>query len=394
MKTGAFAVALCATGILLGLFGPEIAAAQSPATQTQESNTLKQVYADAFLIGMSVNGPIVSGQDAASAGLVARHFNSVTPENAMKAEVVNPKPGVFDFSRADAYVTFGEQHGMFIVGHTLIWHNQVPDWFFADKRGKPNTRKAEIERMREHIKAVAGRYVGRVKAWDVVNEVIDEDGSYRSTNWVNAIGDGDELVRQAFKFASEYAPEAELYYNDFNTWRPEKREGIVRMVKMLKSAGIRIDGIGMQGHWGLNYPSLQDIEASIDAFSALGVKVMITELDVDVLPVTKEGQVIGTAFQHKQFQLPEFKRFLDPYRDGLPIEVQAQLTQRYAELFRLFYRKRDVIARVTLWGLHDGMSWKNGYPLPNRINYPLLFDRNRLPKPAFFAVLSIPQENP
>ncbi len=365
-----------------------ISAERTPTPSAAVS--LKDAYSGAFKIGTAVNGFVVSGRDESTARLIAQHFNAITPENAMKAAVVHPKPGVDDFSQADAVVAFGEQHHMFIVGHTLIWHNQVPDWFFTDAEGNPNSHDAQVARMRQHIQSVAGRYVGHVKAWDVVNEVIDEDGSYRSTNWVNAIGDGDELVRLAFKFASESAPDAELYYNDFNTWRPEKRAGIVRMVKMLKAAGIRVDGIGMQAHWGLDYPSLKDIEDSIDAFAALGVKVMITELDVDVLPFTKEGQVIGTAFQHKQFQLPEFKRFLDPYRNGLPDAVQQQLTARYAELFRLFYRKRNVIDRVTLWGVHDGMSWKNGYPIPNRTNYPLLFDRNRQPKPALAAVLEVP----
>jgi endo-1,4-beta-xylanase len=205
-------------------------------------------------------------------------------------------------------------------------------------------------------------------------------------------GNGDSLVTMAFWFANIYAPDAELYYYDFNTWRPEKRDGIVRMVKMLKAAGIRIDGIGMQGHWGLDYPSTSDIEAAIDAYAALGVKVMITELDVDVLPLTKEGQIVGTVMQHEQFQLPEFKRSLDPYRDGLPKQVQQQLTERYAQLFRIFYRKRAVIDRVTLWGVHDGMSWKNGYPIPNRTNYPLLIDRNRQPKPALGAVLNVPRD--
>lgn len=136
----------------------------------------------------------------------------------------------------------------------------------------------------------------------------------------------------------------------------------------------------MQGHWGLDYPSLRDIEDAIDAYAALGVKVMITELDIDVLPLTKEGQVIGTGMAHKQFQLPEFKRFLDPYRDGLPATVQAQLRDRYAELFVLFWRKRDKLARVSAWGVSDGMSWKNDYPVPGRINYPLLFDRERQPQ--------------
>jgi endo-1,4-beta-xylanase len=163
---------------------------------------------------------------------------------------------------------------------------------------------------------------------------------------------------------------------------------------MLQAHGLRIDGIGIQAHWGLNYPSLADIEAAIDAYAALGLKVMITELDVDVLPFTREGQVIGGAFTHPQFQLPEFERYLDPYPNGLPDDVQQQLARRYAELFALFHRKREKIARVTLWGVHDGMSWKNDYPVPHRSNYPLLFDRERRPKPALEAVLNVPRGQP
>jgi endo-1,4-beta-xylanase len=362
----------------------------APAATTQSPTTLKQAYADAFRMGTAVNEEIVSGADATSRNTVIRHFNTITAENVMKTEPLNPEPGVYDFAPADAFVAFGEEHGMFIVGHTLVWHNQTPDWFFRDEAGNPNTREAQIERMRSHIARVAGRYAGRVHAWDVVNEVIDNDGSYRPTTWVNSIGSGDELVKLAFRFASEYAPDAELYYNDFNAWRPTKRDGIVRMVRMLQQEGIRIDGIGIQGHWGLNYPRTEYIEAAIDSFAALGVKVMITELDVDVLPLTREGQIIGTAMSHPQFQLEEFREYLDPYAEGLPAEVQQQLADRYAELFRIFYRKRDRIDRVTLWGVHDGMSWKNDYPVPGRTNYPLLFARDGQPKPAFDAVLAVP----
>lgn len=368
---------------LLTLSAGSVAAERAPS--------LKRAYADDFLLGVAVNDDIVSGRDAASQSLVRQHFNAITAENVMKVEVINPAPGVYDFSAADAFVAFGRQQRMFVIGHTLVWHNQTPDWFFRDAQGQPNTLQAQDERMRQYIQTVAGRYRGRVDAWDVVNEIIDETGGYRDTTWVRAFGgDGDALVRKAFTYAARYAPDAELYYNDFNTWRPEKRDGIVRMVKQLQAAGVRIDGIGMQGHWGLNYPSVQDIEAAIDAYAALGLKVMITELDVDVLPLTREGQVIGTVMAHPQFQLPEFKRYLDPYRDGLPAEVQAQLSARYAELFALFHRKRDVIARVSLWGVHDGMSWKNDYPVPHRTNYPLLFDRQHQPKPALEAVLKIP----
>lgn len=391
MKTRTAIISALASIAILGTASVATLAKDKPSTKA--SVTLKAAYDGAFLLGTSLNAPTVSGADARTQALVPVHFNTITAENVMKAEVINPKPGVYNFAPADAFVEYGERNKMFIVGHTLVWHNQTPDWFFADKDGKPNTREAQIERMRVFIKDVAGRYQGRVHAWDVVNEVIDDDGSYRPTTWVNSVGDGDDLVRHAFKFASEYAPDTELYYNDFNAWRPEKRDGIVRMVKMLQDAGIRIDGIGIQGHWGLNYPSTEHIEAAIDAYAALGVKVMITELDVDVLPLTKEGQIIGTGMAHNQFQLEEFEKFLDPYKDGLPDEVQQQLAERYAELFRIFYKKRDVIDRVTLWGVHDGMSWKNGYPIPNRTNYTLLFDRERQPKPAFHAVIGVPSES-
>jgi endo-1,4-beta-xylanase len=246
--------------------------------------------------------------------------------------------------------------------------------------------------MHDHIQAVAGRYAGRVDAWDVVNEVVAEDGSYRPTTWVRGVGSGDTLVKYAFTYASQAAPNAELYYNDFNAERPAKRDGILRLVRMLKREGVRIDGVGIQAHWGLNYPNTPWIEAAIDSFAAAGVKVMITELDVDVLPLTREGQVIGTVMSDPQFQLEEFKRYLDPYPSGLPDSVQRRLADRYAELFRIFWRKRDEIDRVTLWGVHDGMSWKNGYPVPGRTNYPLLFDRRRRPKPAFDAVLAVPGE--
>lgn len=362
------------------------------AQQNADNKTLKGVYKDAFVMGVAVTPAITSGRDKASQEIVIKHFNAITVENVMKAALINPQPGVYNWGPADDYVAFGEKNKMFIVGHTLVWHNQVPAWFFTNAEGKPNTKEEQIERLRSHIQAVAGRYAGRVQAWDVVNEVMGEDGAYRPTTWVNSIGNGDTLVKYAFKFAAQYAPNTELYYNDFNAWRPSKRDGIVRMVKMLQKEGIRIDGIGIQGHWGLNYPKTKYIEDAIDAYAACGVKVMITELDVDVLPLTKEGQIIGQGMADKQFQLEEFKTFLDPYQKALPDSVQKQLAKRYAEFFSIFYGRRDKIARVTLWGVHDGMSWRNDYPIPARTNYPLLWNRDRKPKPALEAVLSVPSE--
>ncbi|ATD68112.1 endo-1,4-beta-xylanase [Luteimonas chenhongjianii] len=387
---------LLATALLLaaGLETSLLAAppaAHSPVQPGKAAPSLKQVYADAFALGTAVNDDIVAGRDPRAQALVVQHFNALTAENVMKAEVLHPEADRWDFDAADAFVAFGRQHDMFLIGHTLVWHNQTPAWFFEAAAGTQADTATMRQRMRDYIHNVAGRYAGKVQAWDVVNEVMGEDGQYRDTVWTRAYGgDGDALVRDAFRFAGEAAPDAELYYNDFNAWRPEKRDGIVRMVKMLQDAGIRIDGIGIQGHWGLNYPSTAHIEAAIDAYAALGVKVMITELDVDVLPLTKEGQIIGQGMTHPQFQLPEFKTFLDPYRDGLPGPVEQQLADRYAELFRIFHARRDKLHRVSVWGVEDGMSWKNDYPIPGRTNYPLLFDRQGQPKPAFSAVVAVP----
>jgi endo-1,4-beta-xylanase len=375
--TGAVAV----SGLLGCALGT--AAAQSPTT-------LKAAYRDAFRMGAAINAATALGTDSATQRLVLREFDTITPDNFLKAARVNPQPGVYDFRAGDAFVALGERHKLFMVGHTLVWHNQAPPWFFTDSAGRPNTPQQQAERLRSHIEAVAGRYKGRLHAWDVVNEVIGDDGNYRPTTWVRGIGNGDSLVSLAFTYTARYAPGAELYYNDFNAWRPAKRDGIVRLVRMLQKQGIRVDGVGMQGHWGLNYPENRYIEAAIDSFAALGVKVMITELDVDVLPLTKEGQVIGQSLAEPQWQNEEFKKFLDPYATGLPEAVQQQLTARYEELFRIFWKKRDKIDRVTFWGAHDGLSWKNGYPVPGRTNYPLLFDRNRQPKPAYHAVVRVP----
>nr|WP_198661792.1 endo-1,4-beta-xylanase [Lewinella sp. IMCC34183] len=362
----------------------------SQAAAGAAPSTLKEAYAGAFKMGTAVNPGIVSGADSATTTIVLREFNALTVENAMKAERINPAPGVYDWRNADDYVAFGKEHDMFIVGHTLIWHNQTPGWFFTNEAGEPNTPEQQAERLRSHIEAVAGRYAGGVDAWDVVNEVIDNDGSYRPTTWVEGIGNGDTLVKLAFRYAEQYSPDTELYYNDFNAWRPAKRDGIMRMVRMLQAEGIRIDGVGIQGHWGLNFPKNEYIEAAIDSFASLGVKVMITELDVDVLPLTREGQIIGTGMMHPQFQLEEFKEYLDPYAEGLPDSVQQQLTDRYRELFEIFYDRRDKIDRVTFWGITDDMSWKNDYPIPNRTNYVLPFNRDGSPKPAVDAILAVP----
>lgn len=364
-----------------------------PAFAAPPPTTLKDAFRDDFLVGVAVNDAIVSGRDARSQKLVIEQFNSITAENELKPENVHPRPGAYDFSKGDAFVTFGQAHGMFLVGHNLLWHIQTPSWMFTDAQGRPNTADAQLAVLHDHIQHVAGHFAGRVQAWDVANEVIDEDGSYRKSPWLKNVGDGDRLLREAYRYAAQAAPGTELYYNDFNTEKPAKREGIVRLVKMLQASGARVDGVGMQGHWGLDSPSIAEIETSIDTFAALGVKVMITELDIDVLPQPPRTDGMPADQRLELPADPAARRQLNPWPDGLPADMQARLAKRYADLFALFKRKRDVIARVTFWNAHDGDSWKNDYPVRGRHNYPLLFDRERQPKPAFEAVLDVSKGN-
>ncbi|MCQ2135106.1 MAG: endo-1,4-beta-xylanase [Bacteroidales bacterium] len=362
-----------------------------PAQPVAES--LKEAYSDAFKIGVAVTPGNINGWQPESEALILRHFNAVSPENCLKPERVHPTPDTWDFAEADQYVEYAETNGLWKLGHTLCWHNQTPDFYWYRPDGTPKSREELIETLREHIEMVAGRYGDAVNAWDVVNEIIGEQGEYRVKGWVKAFdGDGYEVVRNAFIFADRYAPHSELYYNDFNVWRKEHVDGIVTMVKRLQSENIRIDGVGIQAHWGLNYPKTEYIEHAIDTLASCGVKVLITELDVDVLPLTKEGQIIGQSMTEPQFQLEEFKKFLDPYPDGMPADVAKQLDDRYAELMGIFYKHRDQIDRVTLWGLTDDVSWKNDYPVPGRTNYPLLFNRDYSAKPAVERLLAIPQK--
>lgn len=381
---------------ILGIGLAFLAAACSGTQEQGELPGLKDVYKDAFKIGTAVNSFQVSGRDQQTVDLILKNFNSLTPDNEMKPESLHPRPDVWNFERADRYVDFGVANGMFVMGHTLCWHNQTPAFFWNNADGKPKSHDELVETLRSYIETVCTHFKGRVDAWDVVNEIVSEEGGYRNLGWVKAFGGeeyGDEIVKAAFRFAEQYAPDTELYYNEFNVWRPSKLEGVLHIVKMLKEEGIRIDGVGIQAHWGLNYPKNHYVEEAIEKIAALGVKVLITEIDIDVLPLTKEGQIIGQSMSEPQFQLEEFEEFLDPYKDGLPAEVEKQHADRYEELFRIFYRHRDVIDRVSFWGIQDGASWKNGYPVPGRTNYPLLFRRDLTPHDAYYRLLAIPEKN-
>lgn len=344
---------------------------------------MKEAFSGKFYIGTALNADQITGKDAASMQIVNEHFNAIVAENCMKSALIQPRQGEFDFSVADQFVAYGEKNKMHITGHTLIWHSQAPQWFFIDSAGKEVTREELIARMKTHIHTVVGRYKGRVHGWDVVNEVIDDsDGSYRKSKFYQIIG--EDYIRLAFEFAHEADPQAELYYNDYSLTNTAKRKGAVAMVKKLKEQGVKIDGVGEQCHIGLDFPTLEEYEQTINDFAALGVKVMITEMDISVLPMDWS---LGAEVSARM----EYKKKSDMYTSGLPDSVYKILEQRYIDFFNLFLKHKDVITRVTLWGVTDAQSWKNDWPIVGRTDYPLLFDRKNQSKPVVQKLISLPK---
>jgi endo-1,4-beta-xylanase len=340
---------------------------------------LKNAFQGIFRIGAAINQAQFEEKDARGDAIIGAQFNSISPENALKWESIHPRLDVFNFGPADHYVAFGEKYKMFVVGHNLVWHSQTPRWVFQDAQGASLTRDALLQRMHDHILAVVGRYKGRIAGWDVVNEALNDDGTLRHSPWLNIIG--DDYIAKAFQFAHEADPGAELYYNDYSLENEAKRKGAVDLVKKLKSQGIPITAIGLQGHDSMDWPTARQQADTIGAFAALGIKVNITELDLDVLPRAGPGnsaEVSATSAGGAG---------TNPYTAGLPDEVQQALARRYAELFQVFVKYRASITRVTFWGVTDGDSWLNNYPVRGRTNYPLLFDREGKAKPAFNAVI-------
>jgi endo-1,4-beta-xylanase len=337
-----------------------------------------------FRIGAALNAAQFSGEDERGAALVRAHFNTITPENVLKWERVHPRPDSFDFAAPDRYVAFGERNGMFIVGHTLVWHQQTPAWVFRDASGSLVGRDTLLNRLRDHIRSVVGRYRGRVKGWDVVNEALNEDGTLRKTPWLDIIG--EDYIALAFQYAHEADPDAELYYNDYSLENAPKRQGAVALIQRLLAQGIPVKAVGLQGHDKMAWPSVEQQDSTIVAFAALGVKVMITELDIDVLPpaTRNSGADVGLRVQ------PQGS--INPYSGGLPDSVQQALAKRYADLFRVYVKHRRDITRVTFWGVADGDSWLNNWPVRGRTSYPLLFDRAGRPKPAFDAVIEVARQ--
>jgi endo-1,4-beta-xylanase len=342
---------------------------------------LKEVLQNDFYIGAALNVEQICGKEPEAIDLVARHFNSITPENIMKWEEIHPEPERYNFEVSDHYVAFGEKHNMFIIAHALVWYHQTPDWVFQDESGKPLNREALLERMKEHIFTVVGRYRGRIRGWDVVNEAIMKDGSFRKCKWLEIIG--EDYVQKAFEYAREADPDAELYYNEYDYEFSQKTEGVIQLIRNLQSNGVRVDGVGIQGHWFLDYPEMDLLASYVKELSILGVKLMITELDVSVLPFYPVDSTVVPLSSFDEVKQNE----INPYPDNLPDAMQIDLAERYAELFSFFRKHRDLFGRVTFWAVHDGQSWRNYWPIRSRSDYPMLFDRHCRPKPAFDAVI-------
>lgn len=337
-----------------------------------QAQTLREAFKDKFLIGAAINVRQVKSQDPKVQNLIRNQFSALVPENCMKPEEIHPKIDLYDWRDADALVNLAEKNGQVITGHCLVWHSQVPYWFFKDDMSNQVSREELLDRMKKHIYTVVRHFKGKIKGWDVVNEALNDDGSLRQSQFYRIIG--PDFIKYAFQFAHEADPNVELYYNDYSMDKPAKRDAAVKLIRELKAAGLRIDGIGMQSHVSFDTP-LDEYEKSIEAFAAEGVKVMVTELDLSVLPshsAFRGGAEVSTQLDYQQS--------LNPYTNGLPYDAAKKQSDFMCKLFDIYLRHQKVIDRVTFWGVSDGDSWKNGWPIPFRTDYPLAIDRNYEPK--------------
>lgn len=340
------------------------------------SISLKDAYKNSFLIGTALNAVQIEEKDPTAAKVIPKEFNALTPENIMKCEIIHPTWDKYNFDLADKLIAYGQKNNIPVMGHTLIWHSQLSE--FIRKIKSPDSLQLFFE---NHIKTIASRYDGKIYSWDVVNEALNEDGTMRNSIYLQKLG--PDYVVEAFKIAQKAAPNTELYYNDYNIEQPQKRAGAIALIRKIQAAGVRIDGVGIQGHWKVNKVPFKDIEESIVAFSKLGIKVMFTELDLTVLPNPWD---VNTADVNMR---AENNAYFNPYPNGLPDSVQQMLTNDYAQLFTIFQKHRKEVTRVTFWGVNDSQSWLNNWPIFGRTNYPLLLDRNFKPKEAYYKVIEV-----
>jgi endo-1,4-beta-xylanase len=339
---------------------------------TVAQKTLAEATEGKFLFGVAVNMRQVNGVNPIESELIAKEFSAIVPENCMKPQPIEPEENKFFWDDADKFVAFGEKNKQIVTGHCLVWHSQTGRWMFVDADGNDVSPEVLKERMRKHIYAVVGRYKGRVRGWDVVNEAFEDNGKYRNSKFYQILG--KDFIKYAFQFAHEADPNAELYYNDYNVETPAKCDAIVQLVKDLKAAGCRIDAVGSQSHMHITSPTLEATEASFKKLKAAGVHILITEWDISILPSPYNGANISSNFG--------YSKEMDPYRDGVPDSVQQKWDKRILDMFGLFLKYNDVVDRVTVWGLNDTETWLNNFPIRGRKDYPVLFDRNNQRKPV------------
>jgi len=343
--------------------------------QNEQKPSLKKVFDKYFLIGAAINTRQIEEKDTLADDLIKQQFSAVTPENIMKAEIIQPGWDRYNFDWADKLVAFAKKNNIKVNAHTLIWHSQLPS-FMRTIKDADSVRKY----FTNHITTVASRYDGKVYSWDVVNEALNEDGTLRNSIFLQKLG--DDYIVEAFRLAQKASPHSKLYYNDYNIEQPKKRAGAIALIKKIQSAGVRIDGVGIQGHWRADNVPMKDIEESIREFSALGIEVMFTEIDLGVLKNPWDNNTADVSDTAKG------NKSMNPYVIGLPDSVAQMQSKAYRELFKLFLKYKANITRITFWGVNDGQSWLNNWPIAGRTNYPLLFDRNFKPKPAFYSVIA------
>ena len=344
-----------------------------------ELSSLKKVFDSKFKVGVAINKNQIKQKKSKEVDLIKNQFSSLTAENVMKWEEIHPKKNKYNFKISDLIVSMAQENDQDLIGHTLVWHNQIPEWVTRNPDGSLVEKNKLFDNITQHISTVAGRYSGKIKGWDVVNEAILDDGSFRKNDFYNIAG--EDYIFKSFEIAQKVDPSAELYYNDFSMYKPEKCDAAIVVANKIKDKGIRIDGIGLQAHWGLDYPTIDEIEQSIIKIYEAGYKVHFTELDIDVLPNLWEieGADLSDNFKSNDE--------LNPYRKHLPDSISNLLANRYSEIFDLFVKHSNKIERVTFWGLSDGHSWKNDWPAKGRTNYPLLFDKENEPKEAYHDIL-------
>lgn len=326
--------------------------------------SLKDVFADDFLLGTSLLVSEIEDATGPDAQLLQKHFNSLTAGNELKWDATEPKEGQFDFTRADKIVDFAVDNDIAVRGHTLIWHSQTPNWVFYDEKGNLASKELLYARMKRHIETVVGRYKGKIYAWDVVNEVLDsgdqKPNGLRNSLWYQIAG--EEFIEKAFEYAHAADPQAKLFINDYNTDIPEKRQDLHDLIKRLQDKGIPVDGVGHQTHIGIAAPSVQSLDDMLQAFRGLGIEQQITELDMSA-----------------------YTNDADSY-DAFPLELQIKQANRYKEVFDVFKKHKDQLNAVIFWGKDDLNTWLRTFPV-TRNNWPLLFDERLQAKFAYWALV-------